>query len=226
MNVKLGTQFRHHYADGNCLWTVVEKRGRGTWIAEISADDSDYAGTQSAFTTEQIEANINWSKSCAKSQDDSSNFFDNLKPASIVHYSNGFGQYVRCQVTNTHQLLPIALVGEWKEYDLPKRQRDGKIYLGYHAESIKSGKMFRPHASNVWEYNITKTKNCQPMNFAKWADPTQMVPVSLEVPTMTAPQFLDALKYQKLNAIRETVKDNDAKPDVIFERLKILLQST
>jgi hypothetical protein len=223
--IKIGTQFRHHYADGNCLWTVTEKRGRGTWIAEISADELDYAGVHGAFTTEQIEAHINWSKSCAKSQDDSSNFFDALKPGSIVHYSNGFKQYVRCQVTQDHQLLPIALVGDWRVYDLPRRGRDGIIYLGYHAEQIKNGKTFRPHASNVWEFNLTKTKNHQPMNFAKWTNPCQLVPMSLEVPTMTADQFLDALKYQKLEAVREIVKDNDAKPEVIFERLKVLLQS-
>jgi hypothetical protein len=223
--IKIGTQFRSSYADSNPTWTVVEKRGRGTWIAEITAADLDYAGTQGAFTTEQITAAVNWSKCIEKSQDDSTTFFDRLKPGSIVHYNNGFAQYVRCQVTVKHQLLPVALVGDWKEYDLPKRQRDGTIYLGYHAKQIKEGTTFRPHASNVWEYNVTKTKNQQPFNFAKSADPTQMVPVSLEVPNMIPSAALKAAKYQKLNAIQVVLKDNDAEPDVIFERLKVLLQS-
>lgn len=222
--VKVGTQFRSSYADSNPTWTVVEKRGRGTWIAEINADELDYAGTQGAFTTEQIEASVEWSNAMKKSGDDSNSFFDHLKPGSIVHYSNGFGQYVRCQVTKNHQLLPIALVGNWKEYDLPKRQKDGTVYLGYHAEQIKSGKTFRPHASNVWEYNVTKSKDHRPINFGKWENPTQMVPVSLEVPPMTGPQKIEALKYKKLNAIRAVLNDGDAEPDAIFDRLKILLQ--
>ena len=224
--IKIGTKFRHHYADGNCLWTVTEKRGRGTWIAEISADDSDYAGVHGAFTTEQIEGNIRMAKFWAKSSNDSDRFFDTLRPGSIVHYSNGFKQYVRCQVTQDHQLLPIALVGDWREYDLPRRQRDGTINLGYHAAQIKTGKTFRPHASNVWEYNLTKSKDHQPCNFSKWEDPSDLRPMELEVPPMTGPQKVAALKYQKLNGIREIVKDNDAEPEIIFERLKVLLQST
>jgi hypothetical protein len=223
--VKIGTQFRSSYADSNPLWTVTEKRGRGTWVAEINSDELDYAGVQSAFTTEQIESSVTWSNAMKKSGDDSNSFFDHLQPGVIVHYSNGFNQYVRCQVTVKHQLLPVALVGEWKEYDLPKRQRDGTVYLGYHAQQIKDGKTFRPHASNVWEYNLTKTKNQQPMNFGKWSDPTKMTPMSLEVPPLTDPQKIEALKHQKLNAIRVVLKDNDAEPDDIFNRLKILLQS-
>ena len=222
--VKIGTQFRSSHADSNPMWTVIEKRGRGTWIAEINADELDYAGSQGAFTTEQIEASVQWSNAMKKSGNDSNSFFDHLKPGSVVHYNNGFAQYVRCQVTVNHQLLPIALVGKWEAYDLPKRQKDGTVYLGYHAEQIKSGKTFRPHASNVWEYNVTKTKNQQPMNFGKWQNPTEMVPMSLEVPPLTDPQQIEALKYKKLAAIRVVLKD-DAEPDAIFDRLKILLQS-
>lgn len=206
------------------MWTVIEKRGRGTWIAEINADELDYAGAQSAFTTEQIEAYARWSNHVKKSSDDSTAFFEGLTPGSIVHYSNRHDQFVRCQVTPDHQLLSIALVGNWQEYDLPKRQKDGTVHLGYHAEQIKSGKTFRPHASNVWEYNVTKTKNQQPINFGRWQDPTQMVPMSLEVPPLTDPQQIEALKYKKLDAIRVVLKD-DAEPDVVFDRLKILLQS-
>lgn len=222
--VKIGTQFRSSYADSNPTWTVIEKRGRGTWLAEINADELDYAGTQGAFTTEQIEASVQWSNAMKKSGADSNSFFDHLQPGTIVHYSNGFNQYVRCQVTVNHQLLPVALVGEWKEYDLPKRQKDGTVYLGYHAEQIKTGKTFRPHASNVWEYNVTKAKSGQPFNFSKAADPRQMKPWELELPPMTGPQKVDALKYKKLDAIRVVLKD-DAEPDAIFDRLKILLQS-
>jgi hypothetical protein len=215
--VKIGTQFRHHYADGNCLWTVVEKRGRGTWIAEINADELDYAGTQDAFTTEQIIASVNWTKAMNKSGNDSDKFFNSLKPGSVVHYHNGFNQYVRCQVTSKQELLPIALVGDWKEYDLPKRQSDGTVYLGYHAGQITAGKTFRPHASNMWEYRGARQTGD--------IDPTTLVPLSLEVPKMNPKQALEAAKHQKLNAIRALLQDANAEPDDIFDRLKILLQS-
>lgn len=217
MNIKIGTQFRHHFADGNCLWTVVEKRGRGTWIAEISADDPDYAGNQGAFTTEQIEGNIRIANFWKKSSNDSDTFFDNLKPGSIVHYSNGFKQYVRCQVTQDHQLLPIALVGEWREFDLPRRQQDGTIYLGYHAQQIKDGKTFRPHASNVWEFKGGHQKTGV-------VDPTNSVPLSLEVPPMTASEKVIAEKYRQLDTISELMKSDDG-PFVILCRLKDYINS-
>lgn len=215
--VKIGTQFRSSYADSNPMWTVVEKRGRGTWIAEINADELDYAGTTGAFTTEQIEGSIRMANFWKKSSSDSDRFFDSLEPGVIVHYHNGFNQYVRCQVTADHQLLPVALVGEWKEYDLPKRQADGTVYLGYHAKQIAEKKTFRPHASNIWEFKGAHQTGDK--------DPSQMKPWGLEVPPMTGPQKIDARKHQKLNAIRVVLNDNEAEPDVIFDRLKVLLQS-
>ena len=222
MNIKVGTQFRSSFADSNPMWTVVEKRGRGTWIAEINSDELDYAGSQAAFTTEQIAGSIQWSEAMKKSSDDSDTFFDRLTPGTIVHYNNGFHAYVRCKVTSDHQLLPIALVGDWKEYDLPKRGLDGSIYLGYHVENIKEGKTFRPHASNVWEYNLTKTKNQQPIAFSKWSDPTELKPVSLKVPDMNPKQALEAAKHIKLDRIRNIIKTAKT-PDDTFWQLRTIL---
>ena len=57
------TKFRYVYADDQPLWIVVEKRGRGTWLCEIVNEreeingewyDSDFAGHQQAFLTEDI----------------------------------------------------------------------------------------------------------------------------------------------------------------------------
>jgi hypothetical protein len=56
MNVKVGITFHCNHADGNPLWEVTEKRGRGTWIATVTEDDLDWAGTTRAFTTEEITA--------------------------------------------------------------------------------------------------------------------------------------------------------------------------
>jgi hypothetical protein len=103
---------------------------------------------------------------------------------SIVHYDIGFNAYVRCEVTaDKHkQLKPIALVGEWRDWDLPHRMADGTINLGYHVQHIQEGDTFHPHASNIFEFRLTK-------NSGGWhnddkVDPRNLAPLSLAVPDM------------------------------------------
>lgn len=213
MSVKVGTEFQYTYADGNCLWTVIEKRGRGTWLAEINADEPDYAGTQGAFTTEQIEGAIRMSNLWKKSSNESDTFFKGLQPGSVVHYHNGFNQYVRCQVMPDKQLMPIALVGNWREFDLPKRQRNGEIDYGYHAKTIIEHKTFQPHASNIWEFN------------RKGSSPALLSAICLEVPPMTVKQGTEATKWKRLDAIRSYL-NQDVQPDEAFTVLKRMLEST
>lgn len=209
--IKLGTRFRYTYADGNPTWEITEKRGRGTWIATV-IDDLDYEGTTKAFSSEEINASLSLTKYWKKSGNDSNRFFSSLEPGSIVHCDSGFQNYVRCQVTNTHDLLPIALVGDWKPYDLPSRRADGSIHLGYHAENIKTGKTFKPHASNVYEYRDKPTDK----------DPRQWVPVCLDLPAPTAEELATAVKYRKLVRIQEIAQQNET-PDNIFAQLKAIL---
>jgi hypothetical protein len=212
MTVKLGTKFRYNYADGNPLWVVTAKRGRGTWIATVTDSDEDWAGTTKTFSSEEITASINMANYWKKSGNDSNRFFSSLEPGSIVHYDNGFQNYVRCQVTNTYDLLPIALVGDWKPYDLPSRGADGSIHLGYHAGNIKAGKTFKPHASNLYEFRDKPTDK----------DPRQWVPVCLELPPASDEELELAIKYRKLKRIQDTI-NLDIHPDSIFAQLKEIL---
>jgi len=225
MSVKVGTEFRYTYADGNCLWTVIEKRGRGTWLAEINADEPDYAGTQGAFTTEQIEGSIRMSNFWKKTSSESDTFFKGLQPGSVVHYNNGGNQFVRCQVMPDKQLMPIALVGDWREYDLPRRQRNGEIDYGYHAKTIIEHKTFQPHASNVWEFNVNRSARQQPINFSKQTDPRGLSAICLSVPPMTVKQGTEAEKWKKLDLIRNIV-GGDNEPETIFASLKKILETT
>lgn len=213
--IKVGTQFRHTYADSNALWTVIESRGKGTWIAEIDGSNSDYAGERAAFTTEDIQSSIKMAEFWKQSSDDSEKFYLNLVPGSIVHYHNGFNCYVRCQVMPDKQLLPIALVGEWREYDLPYRCEDGSICLGYHAEQIKFGKTFQPHASNIWEYRGARQTGD--------IDPTSLVPRCLEVPPLTVEEEAVAKLWVKVNQIKEAINNSNRDPQLILKDVERVL---
>ena len=110
--------------------------------------------------------------------------------------------------------MPIALVGKWPAYDLPQRSQDGSICLGYHAEKVKKGEMYKPHASNVWE--------CR--HEANEPDPRNFAPISLEVPPMTAEEEKQAKLWQVVNKIYDISKDGHSrKPlDVLLEIIRVL----
>lgn len=85
-------------------------------------------------------------------------FYDGLETGSIVHYHNGFGEFVRCEVVEAPDdvdegilqidkgekcLKEVALVGKWKDYDLRSD--------GYHMRGVREGRLFKPNASNIYE---------------------------------------------------------------------------
>jgi hypothetical protein len=193
------TKFRSSYADANPEWLVIEKRGRGTWIAEV-IDCPDYAGAKQAFTTEQIEGSRGMSRMFAKLVSDSDKFLDNLATGSFVHYRNS-GNYVRCQVTADKQLLPVALVGDWRPYDLPRRAANGEIYYGYHVDSIRNKKTFRPNANHLYEY--------QKMPYDK-VNPATLPTINWTVPEMTPDEAAEAEKHRILEQIVTIANNNKA----------------
>jgi len=205
------TTFHSSYADANPLWKVIEKRGRGTWIAQV-IDCPDYSGTKAAFTTEQIERSIGLSNLWNKLENEGDKFYGSLMVGDIVHYSNGFNQYVRCKVTPKHDLLPIALVGDWKPYDLPKRLNNGMIYNGYHVDKIKKGETMKPNASNIYEHQ----------HDSRATDPRTLSPISLEVPEMTEDEKVKVVKMQRLEQLQDIVRQNIS-PDEIFSQVKALV---
>lgn len=206
------TTFRHHYADGNCLWKVTEKRGRGTWIAEIK-DDADYSGVKQAFTTEQIEGSIGLSKLWNNLADEGDKFYNNLVVGSTVHYNNGFNQFVRCKVMPDKQLLPVAMVGNWSIGDLPRRLSDGEICGGYYADKIKKSDPFKPNASNIYENK----------HDVRVLDPHNMVPINLELPPMTSDEQIKSAKVRKINSIKAICGNNDMTPDGKLDMIRNLL---
>ena len=216
--VKVGKLLRFGVADGYALYFITKVTTNKVYIRHVALYDAygfqgvarDRVGCY--IPRSVAKSAVGWDDLMDESRDESETFFENLKPGSVVHYCNGFNNYVRCEVTQDHQLMPRELVGDWKSYDLPQRQRDGSIYLGYHAQSIVKKEAFRPHASNVYEFN----------HKASAVDPRGLPAQSLEVRPMTANEEIEAGKYKLLNHIQEIVR-SDEHPDRIFVTLKTLL---
>lgn len=213
--VKIGTKFRYNYADSNPEWKVIQARGRGTWICEVVETEMDYAGTQKCFSSEEIQASIGMSNFWKKTSDDSDWFYKSLKVGAIVHYHNGFGQYVRCQVTSDKDLLPLALVGDWREFDLPRRYPNGEVHLGYHVEQINKKKTLHPHASNIWEYS---------QDLQKKEDPRSLPPIDLSVPPMSEEESRTAKMVKVLESIHSVVeKWHELGPEGSLQRVRELV---
>ncbi len=212
MAVKIGAQFHYSHADANPLWTVVENRGRGMWIAEIK-EDPDWQGQKKAFSSEEIEGCLKLELFWKDLTNGSDAFFAQLTPGSVVHYHSGHGSFVRCKVTDGRQLLPIALVGEWSKHDLPRYMNTGEVYPGYHVKQIQEQKTFRPNASNIYEFKPGNHK----------VDPTNLPVINTTLPPLAQEQQDKAAQYRKLETIQHLVKQH-LEPEVIFEQLKSILR--
>jgi len=179
--------------------------------------DCDYAGTQQAFLTGQIKGAAEMEKMWQGLHDKHADFYENLTTGQIIHYHQGFGCWVRCQVVvdrvsvdeGENVLQPIALVGSWRDHDMPRRAEDGEIYLGHYPNMIKDQETFTPNASNLWEAGCKGRTN---------EDPTTLEPVDLTVPDMTPEQEAIAKAWQKVEALRELFDGDD--PNVILESVR------
>lgn len=210
MKITIGTKFRSTYADANPEWKVVSQRGGDTWNCVV-IDCPDYAGTKKVFGGEEIRASIKMSQFWDKSANDSENFYQNLMPGAIVHYSNGFNSFVRCEVTKDKQLIPVALVGEWREYDLPRRCANGEIYYPYHVQKIREKSVFQPHASNVYEYSASLQK--------QYTNPVNLKPIDLTIPEETLEQKQKANLWKKIEKIQDIIKSGEQNPQLILEKV-------
>jgi hypothetical protein len=187
----IGKQFRSVIADCNALWVVKSARGRGAYICEVVNEpfeidgktfDGDYAGQRRTFGREEIEAALQWQAYTEASWKKHTDFYDDLALGQIVHYHDGFGQYVRCEVVTADNprkdidhpsvsdgekcLKELALVGNWAFYDA---QSDS-----YHVRGIRQGRLFKPNASNIWENPEFNTRG------GALADPTALEPLTIK----------------------------------------------
>lgn len=218
--VKEGTRFRSIVADCNALWEVKRKAGRGVWecfvVNEPSAIngrliDGEYAGRIDVFREADIKAKVAMEDLFAKNMSDHERFYASLQLGQIVHYDSSFGQYVRCEVVmgttvhkkNGHKCLkPIALVGAWPSFDLPRRGRDGEVVLGYQAEKIANGVCFEPNSSCIYE-GSTRPRD---------VDPRGLPAIDLSVPPATDEQKTEGQLWKAVDAAREALGNDEQSP--------------
>lgn len=152
--IGIGTKFYAQYADGNAAWVIVKARGKDTWEAEIAPESLDYVGTRRVFGGEEIRRAKRTTQLFHSLRNEHDEFWASRKIGEIVHYHSGFGQYVRGEVVEKDGkkvMKSTALVGDWRSYDLPHRNRFGKVEIGYHAQKVIEGDTFQPNSSNVVE---------------------------------------------------------------------------
>jgi len=227
--IRKGTQFRSIVADENCLWEVTRVRGNDVYEAQVVNEpleingemyDSDHAGMVNVFQGEDIRRTLAFDDFWQKLKQEGDEFYDSLAIGDIVHYHNGFGQFVRCEVVKDAEgakLKPIALVGEWKVYDLPRRMATGEVRYPYHAQKIREGETFRPAASNLFE-NPKFSEGS-----SKGIDPRTLDPIDLELPDLTPVEETHYAKNRFLNAITETIGDDELTLDETIDRIRTML---
>lgn len=216
------TKFRSTYADSNALWLVTGKKGKDCYLCQIQNEpieingktyDGDYAGTEKVFMRDEILKALHWENYFDQIHDDCAAFYNSLRQGQIVHYHNGFGNFVRCEVTQDKKLKPLALVGSWKNHDLSKRLVTGEIVDGYWCSKIKEAELMNPNATNIWEFYED-----QPDSLKRHGDPTTMQPINLDPPEMTSEQQQVAKLWQTVNKIRN-LTENEQDPQTIINRV-------
>lgn len=194
--VKIGTTFKSTFADGRADWKVVRARGRGTWDCEITSPD--FEGRQKVFSTEEIAAERRMDRMWADLSSDHDRWWADRLVGETLHYSNGFGQYVRGIVVANNgkkELLPTAMVGAWKEHELPGRRADGEVRTSYQATKIAEKASWQPSHTCMFE--------AEPEKYATRGDPRTMEPIDLTVPPATPEQEVTI----RLNAIRAQARE-------------------
>ena len=204
------TRFYAVYADGRPQWEVTRSRGDGVWEAKV-VKSLDWEGTVKVFTTEEISKALAWEAFFKKNSKDHGSFYESLPLGTIVHYDNGFENWVRCEVvlgTTVHNakphkcLKPIALAGNWRSYDLPQRDLTGTIRLGYHADHIAKGECFEPNFGSIYEANSLNWKT----------NPCTLKALDLSVPPLSPAEEATAKLWQAVTKAREALDSQESDP--------------
>ncbi len=199
--IKPGTTFSYPHADSNSLFTVVEKRGADTYQCEVKAHPQhgtmiDWLGVKKVFGGEEIRGALNYSKTLSALSSRADNFWASRTVGEIVHYHNGFGQYVRGEIVATPdgmKMRPTALVGAWT-HDLPKRGRNGEVIISYHVKKIRAGELMSPNDGFMFE----SPNFSRPMGASADFDPTKTEALDISDPAPLGGDEARLASYEKL----------------------------
>jgi hypothetical protein len=192
--VTKGMTFNASHADAMPLYRVVGFRGNGVWDCIVDEMDPDYAGTARVFDELEILQRVASREGVIRTINGSDEWWQSQKVDAVIHYKDGFDKFVRCRIVQAEgakKALPFALVGNWRENDLPNVAAWGEIRESYHVKQIRQQNIFQPHFSHIYEAQD---------NFPRGAvDPRTLPELDLAIPKLTPEQ--ERAKY--LNDLRQ-----------------------
>ena len=221
----IGRVAKFQIADGYAQYMVAKVRPLELWHLALLDGYSISPAHARGLRLADIRANVGFEDAWAKLADDHDSYFASLPIGSIVHYDEGFGKFVRCvrvEGERGHRLKPIALVGNWDAYDLPRRNPDGSVGYSSGGRLMEPGFTFEPNYSSIWErYDAEKrewsmrgltaagTAHLNEIGRARFAqkryqapfDPTTAEPIDLTLPEATAEEQALAVYAQRLQRI-------------------------
>jgi len=241
--VKIGTRFRTQIADGNPEFECEAEIRTGVWRCVGTSDPftfddgttvmSDSHGTIIIQPVEEIRRAVRIANSYDQQVKKSEDFWSTIKLGQILHYHNGFGEYVRCEVIvgrpgdnsisggDYEGLLcmqPIALIGNWERDKPVRRTLWGDVQYNYHAKKIiENTGAWRANESCIFEYAGFK----QPQHPKAPADPRTCKPLSLTPPSLTATETQSAADCKTRNEVASRLRDGFT-PEILQEAATML----
>lgn len=229
--VTVGLKFPYDVADGRCMFTVTEHVGKGVWRC-VCDEGQDYAGSVANVDGRMILGILEMNSSFEMTFTRNSEWFESLPDGTVVHLSNGFRQFVRCRVetgeyeeclsgetsTGKH-VVAIALVGNWRPFDLPSRRADGTVSLPYHAAHVVNGTHYRPGPQHMWESPYFQESELKDRD----GDPRGLDPIPLDVPEMTGEEIETSRRILLIREARDLMTDEAT--DEALDRASTILAS-
>lgn len=219
------TTFRDTVADSNPIFRVIRKLPNG--IYECVSEGDEYAGVERYFSTAQLRAKLKWEENLANLFDRQDDFWATRVVGEVLHYCNGFKQYIRGEVIkdgDKFKLKPTAMVGDWRGcFDQTRRMPNGTISYGYHAKKIIEGgpdAAWQPSDSCVYE-----APGCS-KSYSSGVDPRTLPALDLSFPPITSEEEVRAKKEQKIDRVREIINtryETSASADEVLAALREVL---
>jgi hypothetical protein len=221
--VEPGLTFNYGVADANALWEVLNfvsyghlPDGSHDPIWQCGCIEVGYEG-HDVFRESKIISLANAKKALKEMILSNTVYYKSLRVGDILHYHNGFGQFVRCEVVDeegSHVLKRNGLVGSWRNHDLPSRTRTGDIQTP-HCSRI--GTTFKPNYSTIYES-------------PKYAGDKDVNPQELELIDLSVPEMTDAAKaiaesWVAVESVRKLLSISNHNPILILKSAKTLIDN-
>ncbi|HLU31857.1 MAG TPA: hypothetical protein VK088_08840 [Acidimicrobiia bacterium] len=218
-SIEIGTQFRHHYADSNPLWTVTSKVADDVYEAMIE-DDLDYGGHVDVFLGEAIRRSLRMDRFFEDHAAKVARYEDSVEVGQILHHHNSFGKYIRGEVVlnadGEKVLRPIGVVGNYHPtMDLPRRMPNGTIYAGdTFIRAILTGEPAWALELGIGHQNTYESPDFSGPG-GEWAsfDPRTADLIDLTVPEPTPDEAADIETYRQYEAVRDLIQGDGAPRD-------------